>query len=135
MVIVTTLDEKVYHFNIPNVFLNGEIHESVFMHQPPGFEDEKYPNYVCSLKRGLYGLHQASLAWYIQLDDVLTSIGLKKHTADPCFYYYYYSNKYTTLPWILFNQGSSPNGGVLWSVPTGDSKCSTFFLCDFQTPV
>jgi hypothetical protein len=81
------LGKKVYHFDIPNAFLNGEVHESVFMRQPLGYADEKYPKHVCSLKKALYGLRQASLAWYIRLDDVLTSIGLKKHSANPCFYY------------------------------------------------
>ena len=87
MVIVMTLGEKAYHFDIPNAFLNGEIHETVYMKQPPGFADERYPDHVCLLKRALYGLKQASLAWYLRLDDVLTSIGLKKHFAEPCLYY------------------------------------------------
>lgn len=87
MVIVTNLGEKIFHFDIPNAFLNGEIHETVYMKQPPGFADERFPNHVCILRRALYGLKQASLAWYLRLDDVLTSIGLKKHFAEPCLYY------------------------------------------------
>lgn len=87
MVLVTSLGEKVFHFDIPNAFLNGDIHESVFMSQPPGYVDKSYPDHVCALKKALYGLRQASLAWYIKLDDVLTSVGLHKHSADPCFYY------------------------------------------------
>ena len=97
MVIVTNFREKVYHFDIPNAFLNGEVHESVYMRQPPGYTDERYPHYVCSLKKALYGLKQASLAWYIKLDDVLTSIGLKKHNADPCFYYYFASGEWALV--------------------------------------
>lgn len=97
MVIVTNFGEKVYHFDIPNAFLNGEIHESVFMRQPPGYADEKYPHYVCSLKKALYGLRQASLAWYIKLDDVLTSIGLLKHNADPCLYSYFKDDEWALV--------------------------------------
>jgi len=96
-VTVTTMDEKIYHFDIPNAFLNGDIHETVYMKQPPGFEDEAFPNHVCLLKKALYGLRQASLAWYIKLDDVLTSVGLKKHTADPCLYYLFKSNEWVMV--------------------------------------
>lgn len=97
MVIVTTLGEKAFHFDIPNAFLNGNINETVFMKQPPGFLDEQYPDYVCSLKKALYGLRQASLAWYIRLDDVLTSIGLKKHYADPCLYYFFENDEWALV--------------------------------------
>jgi hypothetical protein len=27
--------------------------------QPPGFEDERYPDHVCKLSKALYGLKQA----------------------------------------------------------------------------
>ena len=37
MVIVTAFREKVHHFDIPNAFLNGDVHEQVFMAQPPGY--------------------------------------------------------------------------------------------------
>ncbi|KAK3136487.1 hypothetical protein QOZ80_5BG0436290 [Eleusine coracana subsp. coracana] len=38
------------------------IKEKVYVEQPPGFEDEKYPNHVFKLKKALYGLKQAPRA-------------------------------------------------------------------------
>jgi hypothetical protein len=38
---------------------------------PPGFEDERYPNHVCKLSKALYGLKQAQRAWYECLRDFL----------------------------------------------------------------
>jgi len=37
------------------------------------------------------------LAWYIRLDDVLTSIGLKKHSTDPCFYSLFDGNEWALV--------------------------------------
>jgi hypothetical protein len=31
----------------------------VYVEQPPGFEDERYPDHVCKLSKALYGLKQA----------------------------------------------------------------------------
>ena len=97
MVIITQKKEKAHHFDIPNAFLNGEIHENVYMRQPPGFIDQRFPTHVCRLKKALYGLKQASLAWYIKLDDVLTSIGLEKHSADPCLYFTFKNDQWAMV--------------------------------------
>jgi hypothetical protein len=37
------------------VFLNGVILEEVFVKQPPGFENPKYPIRVYKLSKALYG--------------------------------------------------------------------------------
>ena len=87
VVIATQKAEKIYHFDIPSAFLNGDISEEVYMKQPIGYIDSKFPDHVCFLLKALYGLRQASLAWYIKLDNVLTALGLFKHHADPCLYY------------------------------------------------
>ena len=42
-----------------NAFLNGFIQEELYVEQPPGFKDFKFPNYVFKLTKALYGLKQA----------------------------------------------------------------------------
>jgi hypothetical protein len=37
---------KLYQMNVKSVFLNGVIHEEVYVRQPPGFESLKYPDRV-----------------------------------------------------------------------------------------
>jgi hypothetical protein len=37
-------------------FLNGVIHEEVYVRQPPGFESPKYPDRVYKLSKALYEL-------------------------------------------------------------------------------
>jgi hypothetical protein len=47
----------------------------VFIRQPPGFENPKYPNRVYKLSKALYGLKQALRAWYARLKTFLLEHG------------------------------------------------------------
>jgi hypothetical protein len=62
---------KLYQMDVKSVFLNGVIQEEVFVRQPPGFENPKYPNRVDKLSKDLYGLKQAPRAWYARLKTFL----------------------------------------------------------------
>jgi hypothetical protein len=54
--------------------------------QPPGFEDERYPDHVCKLSKALYGLKQAPRAWYECLRDFLIANAFKVGKADPTLF-------------------------------------------------
>jgi hypothetical protein len=62
---------KLYQMDVKSAFLNGVIQEEVFVRQPPGFENSKYPNRVYKLSKALYGLKQAPRAWYARLKTFL----------------------------------------------------------------
>jgi hypothetical protein len=62
---------KLYQIDMKSAFLNGVIQEEVFVRQPPGFENPKYPNRVYKLSKALYGLKQAPRVWYARLKTFL----------------------------------------------------------------
>jgi histone deacetylase 1/2 len=68
--------------DVSNAFLHGFLEEDVYMQQPPGFEDSRYPQHVCKLQRALYGLKQSPRAWYARLSDKLHSLGFVSSKAD-----------------------------------------------------
>jgi hypothetical protein len=53
---------KLYQMNVKSTFLNDVIQEEVYVRQPPGFQNPKYPDRVYKLSKALYGLKQASWA-------------------------------------------------------------------------
>ena len=62
---------KLYQMDVKSVFLNSFIKEDVYVEQPPGFEDYKFPNYIYKLKKALYSLKQAPRSWYERLSTFL----------------------------------------------------------------
>ncbi|GJX09290.1 putative ribonuclease H-like domain-containing protein [Tanacetum coccineum] len=58
------------------------IDEEVYVSQPPGFLDPKYPEKVYKVVKALYGLHQAPRAWYATLSTFLLKNGYRRGTID-----------------------------------------------------
>ncbi|GJS08580.1 putative ribonuclease H-like domain-containing protein [Tanacetum coccineum] len=72
----------VYQMDVKSAFLYGTIEEEVYVSQPLGFVDPKYPNKVYKVVKALYGLHQAPRAWYATLSTFLLKNGYRKGTID-----------------------------------------------------
>ncbi|KAJ9538945.1 hypothetical protein OSB04_031678 [Centaurea solstitialis] len=68
---------KVFQMDIKNAFLNGKLNKEVYVAQPPGFVDPKFPDHVYKLNKALYGLKQAPRAWYDTLSTFLFSKGFE----------------------------------------------------------
>jgi hypothetical protein len=55
------------------------------MEQPPGYVQNE-SSLVCRLKKSLYGLKQATRAWYAKMDNFLIDIGFSRYHFDPNVY-------------------------------------------------
>ncbi|GJR89828.1 retrovirus-related pol polyprotein from transposon TNT 1-94 [Tanacetum coccineum] len=76
----------IYQMDVKMDFLNGELREEVYVSQPEGFVDQDNPSHVYKLKKGLYGLKQASHAWYDMLSSFLISQHFSKGVVDPTLF-------------------------------------------------
>jgi hypothetical protein len=50
---------RLFQMDVKSAFLNRPIKEEVYVEQPPGFEDDRYPDHVFKLSKALYGLKQS----------------------------------------------------------------------------
>ncbi|KAI3771392.1 hypothetical protein L6452_02556 [Arctium lappa] len=80
-------DFIVYQMDVKSTFLNGKLNEEVYVEQPPGFYDPKYPNYVYKLSKALYGLKQAPRAWYDTLSSFLISEKFERGKIDNTLFF------------------------------------------------
>ncbi|GJU51588.1 retrovirus-related pol polyprotein from transposon TNT 1-94 [Tanacetum coccineum] len=76
----------VYQMDVKTAFLNGILHEEVYVSQLDGFVDQDNPDHVYKLKKALYGLKQAHHAWYDLLSKFLLSREFSKGTVDPTLF-------------------------------------------------
>jgi hypothetical protein len=72
---------RIFQMDVKSAFL-----KEVYVEQPPGFEDDRYPDHVFKLSKALYGLKQAPRAWYECLRDFLTANAFKVGKADPTLF-------------------------------------------------
>ncbi|GJV67474.1 retrotransposon protein, putative, ty1-copia subclass, partial [Tanacetum coccineum] len=84
--IVAFYDYEIWQMDVKTAFLNGHLSEEVYMTQPEGFVNPKYPNHVCKLKRSIYGLKQASRQWNKRFDDEIKKFGFTQNRDEPCVY-------------------------------------------------
>jgi hypothetical protein len=73
--------------DVQNAFLHGVMEEEVYMRQPPGYESSEHPNFVCKLDNAIYGLKQASWAWYSKLSSKLRMMGFVPSKGDTSLFF------------------------------------------------
>uniref|UniRef100_A0A2N9I5H9 Integrase catalytic domain-containing protein n=1 Tax=Fagus sylvatica TaxID=28930 RepID=A0A2N9I5H9_FAGSY len=75
--------------DVKNAFLNGSLTEHVYMEQPPGYIDPRFPHHVCHLKKALYGLKQAPRAWFQRFSSFLLTLGFSCSRADTSLFVFH----------------------------------------------
>ncbi|GJS65771.1 putative ribonuclease H-like domain-containing protein [Tanacetum coccineum] len=82
MIFASYMEFIVYQMDVKSAFLYGTIDEEVYMSQPPGLIDPKFPKKVYKVVKALYGLHQAPKAWYATLSTFLLKSGYRRGTIE-----------------------------------------------------
>ncbi|GJW91612.1 retrotransposon protein, putative, ty1-copia subclass [Tanacetum coccineum] len=79
-------DYEIWQMDVNTAFLNEKLTNDVFMAQPEGFENAKYPKRVCKLQKAIYGLKQASRSWNLCFHEKVTQFGFFRSEDEFCIY-------------------------------------------------
>ncbi|KAD6454838.1 hypothetical protein E3N88_09544 [Mikania micrantha] len=117
----------------PNAFLHGDLHETVYMSQPPGFTDPVGSDYVCRLHKSLYGLKQAPRAWFHRLSTALHTLGFKGSKTDPSLFIY--SSQGTLLYMLIYVDDIILTGNNSAAINNVVQQLSTMFALQDMGPL
>ena len=109
--LATSFKWEVHQMDVKSAFLHGDLHEEIYMEQPPGFI-QKDSSLVCRLRKSLYGLKQAPRAWYAKMDRFLLDNGFSRCHSDNIVYTKKVGKSFTILVLYvddLILTGSDPN--------------------------
>ncbi|CAI7742858.1 unnamed protein product [Closterium sp. NIES-53] len=79
-------DYEVHSLDFSTAFLQGSLHEEIWLRRPPGFTGSFPAGTQWSLRRPAYGLCQASREWHDTVRTTLAAIGFAPSTFDPSLY-------------------------------------------------
>ncbi len=79
--------QVILQADFPNAYVNAEIKEDVYVHQPKGLEEKDSDNHVCKLKKALYGCPISGKRWNETLETAILSLGYSQSKIDHCFFY------------------------------------------------
>ncbi|CAI7750225.1 unnamed protein product [Closterium sp. NIES-53] len=76
-------DYELHSLDFSTAFLQGSLHEEIWLRRPPGFTGSFPAGTQWSLRRPVYGLRQAPREWHYTLRTTLPALGFAPSTADP----------------------------------------------------
>ncbi|CAI7822509.1 unnamed protein product, partial [Closterium sp. NIES-53] len=79
-------DYKFHSLDFSTAFLQGSLHEEIWLRRPPGFTGSFPPGTKWSLRRPVYGLRQAPREWHDTLRTTLAAFGFAPLTLDPSLF-------------------------------------------------
>ena len=85
---------RLHQMDVKNAFLHGDLQEEIYMKLPSG-RTTSSPHDVCKLRRSLYGLKQASRAWFEKFRSTLLSFSFTQSQYDSSLFLH------TSMPGIV----------------------------------
>ncbi|CAI7803657.1 unnamed protein product [Closterium sp. NIES-54] len=79
-------DYELHSLDFSTAFLQGSLHEEIWLRRPLGFTGTFPPGTQWSLRRPVYGLRQAPREWHDTLRTTLAALGFAPSTADPSLF-------------------------------------------------
>ncbi|CAI7882402.1 unnamed protein product [Closterium sp. NIES-54] len=79
-------DYELHSLDFCTAFLQGSLHEEIWLRRPPGFTGSFPTGTHWSIRRPVYGLRQAPREWDDTLRTTLAALGFVPSTADPSLF-------------------------------------------------
>ncbi|CAI7812969.1 unnamed protein product [Closterium sp. NIES-54] len=79
-------DYELPSLDFSTAFLQGSLHEEIWLRRPPGFTGSFPAGTQWSLRRPVYGLRQAPREWHDTLRTTLAALGFAPSTSDPSLF-------------------------------------------------
>ncbi|CAI7766614.1 unnamed protein product, partial [Closterium sp. NIES-53] len=79
-------DYELHLLDLSTAFLQGSLHEEIWLRRPPGFIGSFPAGTMWSLRRLVYGLRQAPREWHDTFRTTLAALGFAPSTADPSLF-------------------------------------------------
>ncbi|CAI7882127.1 unnamed protein product, partial [Closterium sp. NIES-53] len=79
-------DYELHSLDFSTAFLQGSLHEEIWLRRPPGFTGTFPAGTQWSLRRPVYGLRQVPREWHDTLRTTLAALGFVPSTADPSLF-------------------------------------------------
>ncbi|CAI7858967.1 unnamed protein product [Closterium sp. NIES-53] len=79
-------DYELHSLDFSTPFLQGSLHEEIWLRRPPGFTGSFPAGTQWSLRRPVYGLRKAPREWHDTLRTTLVALGFAPSTADPSLF-------------------------------------------------
>ena len=107
--LISSMGWTLRSFDVRAAFLQGKTQEGRVLAVEPVPELKTAMNQVCKLEKSAYGLIDAPLLWYRELDRTLRELNFVPAPFDPCAY-------------ILYQEGQQTPSGIL-GVHVDDGLC------------
>ncbi|KAJ9556562.1 LOW QUALITY PROTEIN: hypothetical protein OSB04_011176 [Centaurea solstitialis] len=125
--LAATYNWVLHQLDVKNAFLHGDLHEEVYMEQPPGFVAQGESGRVCKLRKSLYGSKESPRAWFGRFNAVATEFGLRRSAYDHSVFFSSSSSRCILL--VVYVDDIVITG----SDETGIMKLKDFLASQFQT--
>ncbi|CAI7858102.1 unnamed protein product [Closterium sp. NIES-53] len=79
-------DYELHSLDFSTAFLQGSLHEEIWLRQPPGFTGTFPAGTQWSLRRPVYCLREVPREWHDTLRTTLAALGFAPSTADPSLF-------------------------------------------------
>ncbi|CAI5479362.1 unnamed protein product [Closterium sp. Yama58-4] len=80
-------DYELHSLDFSTTFLQGNLHEEIWLRRPPSFTGSFPPGTQWSLRRPVYGLRQAPREWHDTLRMTFAALGFAPSTADRRYFF------------------------------------------------